>query len=28
VIVRQYGSQFRAPRRKRQPRPSKPPPLL
>jgi hypothetical protein len=28
AIVRQYGSQFRAPRRKRQPRPSKPPLLL
>ncbi len=28
AIVRQYGSQFRAPRRKRQPRPPKPPPLL
>jgi len=28
AIVRQYGSQFRAPRRRRQPRPPKPPPLL
>jgi hypothetical protein len=28
AIVRQYGSQFRAPRRKRQPCPSKAPPLL
>ena len=28
AIVRQYGSQFRAPRRKPQPRPPKPPPLL
>jgi hypothetical protein len=28
AIVRQYGSQFRAPRRKRQARPSKAPPLL
>ena len=28
AIVRQYGSQFRAPRRKRQPRPPKPAPLL
>jgi hypothetical protein len=26
--VRQYGNQFRAPRRKRQPRPPKPRPLL
>ena len=28
AIVRQYGNQFRVPRRKRQPRPPKPPPLL
>jgi hypothetical protein len=28
AIVRQYGNQFRASRRKRQPRPSKAPPLL
>jgi hypothetical protein len=28
AIVRQSGKQFRAPRRKRQPRPPKPPPLL
>jgi hypothetical protein len=28
AIVRQYGNQFRAPRRKGQPRPSKAPPLL
>ena len=28
AIVRQYGNQFRAPRRKRQPRPTKPPLLL
>jgi hypothetical protein len=28
AIVRQYGSQFRAPRPKRQPRPPKPAPLL
>jgi hypothetical protein len=28
TIVRQYGNQFRAPRRKRQPRPPRPPPLL
>jgi hypothetical protein len=28
AIVRQYGAQFRAPRRQRQPRAPKPPPLL
>jgi hypothetical protein len=28
AIVRQYGNQFRAPRRKRQPRPAKAPPLV
>jgi hypothetical protein len=28
AIVRQYGEQFRARRRQRQPRPAKPPPLL
>ena len=28
AIVRLYGNQFRAPRRKRQARPPKPPPLL
>jgi len=28
AIVRQYGDQFRAPRRQRRPRPPKPPPLL
>jgi hypothetical protein len=28
AIVGQYGSQFRAPRRKRQPRPPKPPALV
>ena len=28
AIVRQYGNQFRAPRRKRQARPPKAPPLL
>ena len=27
-IVREYGEQFRAPRRPRRPRSSKPPPLL
>ena len=28
AIVRQYGEQFRAPRRQRRPRSAKPPPLL
>jgi hypothetical protein len=28
AIVRQYGEQFRAPRRQQRPRPVKPPPLL
>jgi hypothetical protein len=28
AIVRQYGNQFRAPRRKREPRPPRPPALL
>ena len=28
AIVRQYGNQFRVPRRKRQPHPPRPPPLL
>jgi len=28
AIVRQYGEQFRAPRRQRRPRLAKPPPLL
>jgi len=28
AIVRQYGEQFRAPRRQRRPRVAKPPPLL
>jgi hypothetical protein len=28
AIVRQYGEQFRAPRRRRRPRSAKPPPLL
>ena len=28
AIVRQYGDQFRAPRRQRRPRSAKPPPLL
>jgi hypothetical protein len=28
AIVRQYGEQFRAPRRKQRPRSPKPPPLL